>query len=80
MTSELDDVVVRSSVMKNMVSTAGREPAIHVRELEFVLEVREGAQTADQRAGAVLDAEVDDQAVELLELEALAVRSASHRG
>src|SRR5690348_8311453 len=43
---------------------AGREPAVHVRELELVLEVGEGAQAAHDHRRAAAAAEVDEQAVE----------------
>ena len=46
----------------------GSEPAVHVRELELVLEVGEGAQPAHDHARAVRATELDEQAVELFEL------------
>src|SRR4051812_43457788 len=52
---------------------AGREPAVHVRELELVLEVGEGAQAADDHRGGVLLAEVDEQALEHGEPQAIRV-------
>ena len=52
---------------------AGCEAPVHVRELELVLEVGEGAQAADDDGRAVARAELDEQAVELGELEACAV-------
>ena len=41
-----------------------------MRELELVLEVGEGAQAADDDARLLADAEIDEQPLEDLELEA----------
>ena len=49
------------------------EPAIHVRELELVLEVGERAQAAHDDVGAALLHVVDEQALERVDLDAARV-------
>ena len=52
---------------------AGREAPVHVGELELVLEVGEGAQAAHDHGGALLPAEVDQEAPERGVLEPVGV-------
>ncbi len=72
LTSELDTVMVALVGHEEHGVDVRCEPPIHDRELELVLEVRERAQAAHEDRRVVAAAEVDDEPVELLELQALA--------
>ena len=50
-----------SDGVRNTVSTPSIEMAVHRRELELVLEVRDGAQAADDRLEAVRAGELDGE-------------------
>ena len=52
---------------------SGSEPPVHVRELELVLEVGQGAQTAHDDGRVAAAAKLDQQALELRELEPIGI-------
>ena len=52
------------------------EALVHLRHLQLVVEVGDGAQTLDDRVGAVLTGEVDEETLEELDADVGEVRGA----